>query len=173
MKHLLLLLLVAVAESKAQDRFFLARNSIQLDIPTPTVYSLSYERILAESKKIAWSSRIGLGVKGGTPPRQGIYFDFAGITTKRKHHFEAGVQFAYFRQKTIPPYPQFIIAEPFIPSVSVSSRLGYRFQRPNSGWIFRANAIFELLHSDFIDGRIKPKISVPIPWPVLTIGRSF
>lgn len=175
MKHLVLsvLFLMVFAEGKAQERFFLARNSIQLEVPTHTFYCLSYERIWTESKKIAWSSRIGLGAKGGTLPRHGIYFDFGGITKKKKHHFEFGFQFTYFRQKNIPDYPQFIIAEPFVPRVSTNPRLGYRFQTPNSGWIFRANAMLEFLSSEYIDGRIKPKISIPIPWPVLTIGRSF
>lgn len=170
---LVLLLLVITYKSKAQERFFTARNSIQLEVPSRTIYSLSYERIWIEGKKMAWNSKVGLGVKGGAVPLQGMYVDFGGITTKSKHHFEAAAQFAYFRQKNHPPTPQFTIAEHFIPSMSVNYRLGYRFQKPNSGWIFRANAMFEFLHSDYIGGRIKPKLSPPIPWPILAIGRSF
>lgn len=169
----IMLLFVCSFRGNTQERFFVARNSIQLEGPSRTIYSLSYERILSEGKKIAWSSKVGLGVKGGKPLRQGIYVDFGGITTRSKHHFEAGLQLAYFREKTPLPTPQFTTAKPFIPSISVNPRLGYRFQKLNSGWIFRANAVFDLVHSDYIEGRIKPQMSVPIPWPLLAIGRSF
>jgi hypothetical protein len=132
------------------------------------IYSLNYERIILEKPNFKTAIRGGAGfVPNNFIFNVNSYFfpvEIVGLFGKKSHHFELGVgntlmvgsvesyNHEEFKWNTSPTYHLFIPV-----------RIGYRYQRREGGFVFRAGAT-PILDYRFV--RI-------VPMAGISVGKSF
>jgi hypothetical protein len=114
-----------------------------------------YERVIANNQKFKTTGQIGYGIEG-------IPIVINELISFDNNHFEFGLGFLI-------PGPFYkdgrSISKPYI-----TGRLGYRYQRPNGGLIFRAGfmpTITRDKYGMYINGKL---IFI---WPGISIGFAF
>jgi hypothetical protein len=115
------------------------KNSVQLDLGGHGMfYSLNYERIIFNGERFKTAAQVGCSFY---PPSWG-YIELwmpVGIneifTLKNNHHIELGVGVVPTRS----PSPEMEMYDSYSPwSSFLSARLGYRYQKPDGKFLFRA-----------------------------------
>ncbi len=155
---LVLLLFPAVSlfsqSVELNSQVFQKRNSINLEIGGYTaIGAVFYERVLINSPKFKTVGQIGYGVIGWPV---GIH----GLISRNKHHFEFGGAVTF---------PSNIIVDSDASNSYITGRLGYRFQKPDGKFIFRAGLMPVVLGADKENG---PTLILWV-WPGLSFGRVF
>jgi hypothetical protein len=159
MKGILLVcfLLIAAACSAQRDSSeTTAKNSFHLELfgSSYYFYNLTYERILLNGTKGKLSSGLGFQLFPAIPGSDGDIFSFTpqvnyffGV----KHHFETGIGVCYFLNNE---------------EIAVPLRVGYRFQKPEGGFLFKF-ALTPTFVPDFFGE------AVFLPWAGAGIGFAF
>jgi hypothetical protein len=118
---------------------FNTRNSVQLDAGGHGMfYSLNYERIIFNGDRFKTTAQVGFAYY---PPSWG-YLELwmpiginEIISLKNNHHIELGVGIVPIRS----PSPGMEMYDSYSPwSRFLSARLGYRYQKPDGKFLFRA-----------------------------------
>ncbi|MGJ3234150.1 hypothetical protein [Marivirga sp.] len=142
MKRTLILILFVIApffNSVAQESSnFLHKNSLQLELGGHgLIYSFNYERILVDKGKHKTAGQIGVAYY----PASVGFRDFwmpVGINQiynfNSSHHFEAGLGMVLIREALRNEDNE---AVKWFWDAFISARLGYRYQKPNSRFLFR------------------------------------
>lgn len=138
------------------------RNSIQGEIlGSGGLYSVNYERILINKSKYKTAAQIGVS---SLIMRKWYGADIPVSVTQlfsfNKHHAELGLGIT----TTFEQHESF----GFNSGLFYSARIGYRFQKIDGKFLFRASFIPILIPSYRNDN--DPKV---LPWGALTFGYSF
>jgi hypothetical protein len=129
---LTLLLLQIILRAQADSSYLLPkRNTLYLEgFGQGLFYSLSYERLYRLDKKVKTSIAIG-GTLISSPDYGwgwGLPISYNWIFGQRKNHFELGTGLTYFFEKyDFGTYNH----------VYATTRVAYRYQRPEGGFFFR------------------------------------
>ncbi len=138
--NILVLLFLFCISSPAFSQSYLpnnsSRNSFYLEVlGNGLLYSINYDRILKEKEKSAWVGRIGITY--APPPDQGpgILAELNLLLGSSNHHFELGAGSTYYylfnkKDETL--------SNPDISLLFFTTRIGYRFQKKEGGFLFRA-----------------------------------
>ncbi|MDR5592052.1 hypothetical protein [Christiangramia sp. SM2212] len=127
------ILTISIHNIHAQDS--IKKNSIYTEIGgNGVLYSINYERLYNVSKLINITSRIGYGyftinrIKANSIP-----FEINGLyaIAKQKHFIEIGSGITYLDTKDLNDDPLDITA------LIYAARLGYRYQKPTGGIMYR------------------------------------
>jgi hypothetical protein len=176
-RHILLaVLILMVCSTHAQDtNKFVKLNSVQLELGGHgLVYSLNYERILLNYNRFKLAGQVGFSYY---PPFTGfidywIPISINGMFSIRNHHIELGSGFIINRVSSRDFYNNAIDWdwEGFL-----SARIGYRYQKPDGHFLFRAG-FTPVLEINFLS-KLKPVNSGFIsgfhPLPAVAFGYSF
>jgi hypothetical protein len=132
---------------------FQQKNSISLEIGGYTVLgAVFYERVLINQPKFKAVGQIGYGVIGWPV---GLH----GLVSFKKHHFEFGTCV------TIPS----VIIDSGASNAYLTGRLGYRFQKPDGKFVFRAGLMPVVVGADKDVG---PELILWV-WPGFSFGWAF
>ncbi len=124
------------------------------------VYSLNYDRILISKEKWKFSGRLGFGYFFDRYNRHSVLnfpSEFTFLIGKSKHFFETGLGVTYY-VFTVPKEEYYYWeAEHYS---YLFSRFGYRYQRPQGGFFFKAglnvacalteNSRYAFYYSEFV-----------------------
>ncbi len=136
------------------NQVFQKRNSISLEIGGYTALgALYYERVLVNSPKFKTVAQIGYGVTE-------LPVALNGLISRNKHHIEFGGAVIF---------PSNIIVDSYATNSYITGRLGYRFQKPDGKFIFRAGLMPVVIGADKENG---PTLILWV-WPGLSFGRAF
>lgn len=143
-----LILLILAIYSSGQDFFdsdlgtynqtFIRRNSVQFDLGGPGfIYSLNYERMLINGRRKKTAIQIGASYY---PPSTGIRDIWIPIGvnelfSRREHHLEVGLGWIIIREASRDSENEVV---EWSWSYMMSARIGYRYQRPDGKFVFRA-----------------------------------
>jgi hypothetical protein len=176
-RHILLAVMILLACSTyAQDTSrFVKLNSVQLELGGHgLMYSLNYERILMNADRFKIAGQVGFSYY---PPFTGVIdywipVGINGLYSIRNHHIEFGAGVIINRISTRDANN---IAIDWDWEGFLSARLGYRYQKPNGRFIFRAGftPVMEtniLTKSKYIDSGF---ITDFHPLPGVSFGYSF
>ncbi len=158
---LLFLVPAASLQVKAQDStpLFTAKNAIFLELGgNGLLYSLNYERMFYQKGIFKSAARIGLT----TLPRKietetKTYWDVAlplelvGLIGRSKHHLELGIGYtpSYIAKTKLEIGGSGFEFDGYRLTSVVPLRIGYRYQKPDGGFFFRAAYMPTLdLHPD-------------------------
>lgn len=116
------------------------KNSVQLDAGGHGMfYSLNYERIIFNGKRFKTAAQVGFSYY----PRSWGYIELwtpIGINEifsfTNKHHIELGIGIVPTRSPSPKMEEMFDSYSPW--SYFLSARLGYRYQKPDGNFLFRA-----------------------------------
>ena len=106
---------------------------------------MNYERHIYSGQKVSWYGRVGFGYGLFLQNSSSIDYGWGGLgaitmlTGKCNNHFEinAGAFIGNKSEESIILYEDYNGRSAFIPPIF---NVGYRFQKPEGGFIFRANA---------------------------------
>jgi len=136
------------------SQIFQKRNSINLELGGYTaIGAVFYERVLLNSPKFKTVGQIGYGLIGWPV---GIH----SLISFTKHHIEFGGCVIF---------PSNVIVDAGASNPYVTGRLGYRFQKPEGNFIFRAGLMPVVLGADKKYG---PELILWV-WPGISFGRAF
>ena len=166
MKNLLLFIILSAygtllfsQETKIQEEKFNHLNSIQLEMGGHGLfYSLSYERIILNGNKFKTAGQFGLSYYPSNTGIRDLWLPFVvnEIFSFRNHHIETGLGIIGIREakRDMENNP-----EEWFWSKILTARLGYRYQKPHSRYLFRAgftpflelldDGITNTLHTEF------------------------
>jgi hypothetical protein len=157
-----LLLLCLPLAATAQDTVKIRKNAIYMELTDwGTTSSVSYDRVVRQAGPHRWGLRAGLSVGAqtegtGSPfPSYRLWSYTAGATAyylrgAKNHHLELGLGYYWTQNDRLggtrewETYPTYQV--PLFDNVTVSTfnhhlvnlRVGYRYQRPKRGIMFRA-----------------------------------
>lgn len=148
-KHIVSLILLLLAiYSSGQELFdsglgtfnqtFSRRNSVQFDLGGPgLIYSFNYERMLINGRRKKTAIQIGASYY---PPNSGIRDIWIPIGvnelfSRSEHHLEVGLGWIIIREASRDSENEVV---DWFWSTMMFARLGYRYQRPDGKFIFRA-----------------------------------
>ena len=121
-----------------EGKMFQDKNSVQLDLGGHGLfYSINYERILHNGERFNTAAQIGFSYY---PPGTGVRdlwipLGINEIFSFGNHHIEAGLGFIAIREAARDPdnNPDY-----WFWSNMFSGRIGYRYQKPDGRFLFRA-----------------------------------
>jgi hypothetical protein len=145
-----------------------AKNAVYLELGGNAFgYSLNYERIVYQQNMLQVGARIGVSLVPentffGIASYPIVPLEMIALFGKRTHHLETGIG--------VTPYVGYqyyvgAIGVDFLKEkleAAVTFRLGYRYQKPNGGFMARVG-IMPFLSSD----------GYLLPWAGISIGKSF
>jgi hypothetical protein len=160
MKNFSLLVLVLFSSitvlpqnTELNSQIFLKKNSINIELGGYTVIgAVFYERVIINQPKFKAVGQLGYGLSGWPI---GIH----GLISSNKHHFEFGACIT-FPSSLI----DFDADNPY-----VTGRLGYRFQKPEGKFIFRAGLMPVVVGAST---ELGPDFILWV-WPGVSFGRAF
>jgi hypothetical protein len=136
------------------SQVFQKRNSISLEIGGYTaIGAVFYERVLVNTQKFKTVGQIGYGITGWP-------VSINGLISRKKHHFEFGGSIIF---------PSNLIIDSNASNSYLTGRLGYRYQKPEGKFIFRAGLMPVVLGAN---KEIGPELILWV-WPGLSFGRVF
>lgn len=178
MKRFLPLLILFIA-----THAFSQNKVIQLELGgTSTVYSVSYEHQFSIMENKRPFVRAGLGFFSGPDFRHTLIPVEIGLYVgERNNHFEIGLGLNNVLSRTIQPSINSATRNTNSQSDSnaylFSYRIGYRYQKPEGGFVFRAGFtpvfahIFVDNESDTTQG--DAKLYTQFPWLGISFGYAF
>jgi hypothetical protein len=136
----------AQAQEVSEDTLQTARNSLFVELGgNGGTFSLNYDRLLHRGGWFHTSARAGIAGYWWNGGGIGIPLELNALIGKHKHFFEVGTGLmpSYGYEKTIhnrdPSNPVFQYGfDPYF-GLNLSGRLGYRFQKSEGGFMFRAS----------------------------------
>jgi hypothetical protein len=133
----------AQAQEVSEDTLQTARNSLFVELGGSTyLYSINYDRIFYSSKWLSSSARVGVFYNWMGRGSFGVPVEVNGLIGKGKHFLEIGVGGSYtygvegVEWRTPNTFGKEGIER--FSAVFATGRLGYRFQKPEGGFFFRA-----------------------------------
>jgi hypothetical protein len=151
---------------RAFSQSFEAKNAIYLEMGgNAYVYSLNYERIFLPKKYIKVGARAGISVlpkNNLTAPYPIVPLEVIALTGKRNHHFETGIGLTPFIGYVTYDGARGSDYERERLQAATTFRLGYRYQKPEGGFMLRAGYM-PILNPD----------GYMIFWAGISIGKSF
>ena len=140
---LMLIPILLLGQNELNAKIDLSMNNIyaELHIGLFTQVVLNYERQIYLGEKVSWYGRLGLGYGGMIDGIDGGFGGWGGLgaitmlTGKKNNHFELNAG-SFFGYNAIDWF-EVDKDEPFIFPIF---NVGYRYQKPDGGFIFRANA---------------------------------
>ena len=179
------ILLFLLSEAKAQndvtlvDRSY-AKNAVYMELlGNGFAYSLNYERLLLQDNLMTIRGRIGV-TPGFVNLFKGIAIPLevnACFIQTRGHALETGIGFTWFNGKSRYRNEdrELITSQPYNAG-SVSVRVGYRYQLPGRGPVFRAG--FLPTFSVFAPDEVRNNSFLPFgktftPWGGISAGYVF
>jgi hypothetical protein len=178
-------LVFLLSETKAQNDVTpadgsYAKNAVYMELlGNGFAYSLNYERLLLRDNLMTMRGRIGV-TPGFVNLFKGIAIPLevnACFIENRGHALETGIGFTWFngksryRNKDL----ELITSQPFN-AVSLSVRVGYRYQLPGRGPVFRAGFLptFSVFSPDEVRNNSFLPFGKPFtPWGGLSAGYVF
>lgn len=159
MKSILLLavflfptILLFAQTTDLNSQVFQKKNSINLEAGGYTaIGAVFYERVLINSSKFKTVAQVGYGLVGWPVGIHGL------ISLKKNHHIEFG---------GCVTFPSSII---YASNPYTTGRLGYRFQKPEGKFNFRAGLMPVVIGAD---KKVGPELILWV-WPGLSFGRTF
>jgi len=140
-------------ELDLDNQIFQNRNSINIEIGGYTVLgAVYYERLIVNNPKFKAVGQIGYGVVGWPV---GLH----ALISSNKHHFEFGACVTF---------PS-VLVDSGASNPYMTGRLGYRFQKPDGKFIFRAGLMPVVVGADRNSG---PEMILWV-WPGLSFGWAF
>ena len=124
--------------TKKESLPFQKKNSIQVEaFGHGLIYSVNYERVVLNFPHFKTMAQIGLGY---FPPKTGLIqfwvpVLFTQLFSFNQHHIELGGGHVYIDHAS--PLGDNNLRT-FLTGGFLTARLGYRFQKPDGRWIFRA-----------------------------------
>ena len=168
MKKIILFSILSVLVLKAasaiagdNDNPFTKRNAVYIGIwgNSFDYPHIGYDRIVFAKEKYQWIAGSGFWIGGGNFDKSHdlILCPESSILLGRIHHFEAGLgysvelyNFSNFQDKS---------------DYAIFMRMGYRYQKPDGGFLFRIGFTPTLRNSIFS--------SQLFPWAGISVGGSF
>lgn len=145
-----------------------AKNAVYLEVGGNAFgYSLNYERIVFQKNKLKLGARIGISLVPentfyGIAPYPIVPLEMIALLGKSNHHLETGIGVTpYVGYSYHDGYPGVAFLEEKL-EAAATFRLGYRYQKPNGGFMARVG-IMPFLTSD----------GYLLPWGGISIGKSF
>jgi hypothetical protein len=136
------------------SQIFQKKNSINLEIGGYTaIGAIFYERVLVNTPKFKTTGQIGHGITGWPVA-------INGLISRNKHYFE-------FSGSII--FPSNLIVDSSASNSFLTGRLGYRYQKPQGKYLFRAGLMPVVLGAN---REIGPEMILWV-WPGLSFGRAF
>jgi len=137
-----------------KNQVFLKNNSINIEVGGYTVVgAVYYERVLLNQPNFKAVGQIGYGIVGWPV---GIH----GLISFNNHHIEFG---------GCVTFPSNSIIDSGASNSYITGRLGYRFQKAEGNFIFRAGLMPVVIGADRDYG---PELILWV-WPGLSFGRAF
>ncbi len=160
----------------SQDSSLVKKNTFFVEVGGSSYwYSLNYDRILKNQRKIRLSGRIGIMyIPPLAEPRQyiGIPLEFSWLKGSPPNHFEIGIGVTTILDAIM--YPDSLRFYSLI--LQSSLRIGYRFQKSEGGFFFKAG-ITPIIFMDFFLGSNDPNLIVInprdffiLPWAGVAAG---
>jgi hypothetical protein len=132
---------------------FLKKNSVNIEFGGYTVLgAVYYERVIVNQPKFKAVGQIGYGLIGWP-------IGLMGLFSSNKHHFEIGACITF---------PSNLIVE-YDYSSYLTGRLGYRFQKPEGNFVFRAGLMPVVVGPD---KELGPDMILWV-WPGISFGMAF
>ena len=160
-----------------EDTTSISKNTVYFELlGNGGTYSLNYDRILFSKNLIKAAARVGLSdIYQAMDKRHLITFPSEiSFLYGKKHNIEFGFGYSFnflYNSKS-----KYLSDVDFYPS-SLLLRLSYRFQKPNSGFFFKAGiSIPTVLLSGYRLKYFYSYVYVPPsydPWPGLSFGYTF
>lgn len=136
-------------------------------------YSVNYDRLITISEKTKFAPRIGFsymgGIKFNVPLEANLLFSRSASS---KHFFEFGVGTTFRSPKYFEPGIRFFDEGEDIKNYEegirndYTARIGYRHQKPEGGWMYKAGIL-----AIYMPYRINDKVFFPVP--ALSVGYTF
>lgn len=154
-KLILSLVLFAISVSnpfsvKAQKivEKFTARNGLYLEAGGSSGrYAVNYSRIIHQKGKLKFNASVGFSMwrssidfKSYTSTKwlPALPMEFTGFYGRGNHHLELGFGLISYLDQGIDPDPNtFKLDENMVFGANISTRIGYRYQKPEGGLFFR------------------------------------
>ncbi|WP_291777259.1 hypothetical protein [Cecembia sp.] len=183
---LILLFLVGVINQlSAQEdtEIFTAKNMVFAELlGNSGLYAVHYGRILLQKEKMKLSGSVGFSLvpgKGFEPHYPNylspvIPVEFSAFWGKSKHHLELGAGSYVFQGRKYlfdSEFPPTNVREVVHWDTSLTMRIGYRYQKPEGGFFFRAGYTprVDFTSFEFAENRVRF-----IPFSLgLSLGKSF
>lgn len=174
---LFLFILLSFFEVPAQvNNQFTSKNSVQLELSGRDDFfvpvSFAYERIIFQTKKLAWNVKIG-GVYWpvGNKTQKAATIEVGAMTQGTRHHLELGAySILQDKRNRYGDSPLISVAG----SWYLGLRAGYRYQKPGGKWLLRAGIIAPFIYDTDMNPSTGYKFqNILLPWPAISVGRPF
>lgn len=186
-RHLLLLLFLCcvITQVSAQEKaeVFTAKNVVYAELlGNAGLYAVNYGRIFYQKERLKLMGGLGFSMiplKGFEPFYPNFWspvipVEFSAFWGKSRHHLELGIGSYVFQNRKYwfdPEFPPTNLREIVHWDTSVTMRIGYRYQKPEGGFFFRAGYTPRV---DFTSFEFAPEPVQFVPFNVgLSLGKSF
>lgn len=161
--------------AQKQSDPFTAKNAAYFELAGNGIfYSLNYERVIYQKGLFKSAARVGITALPSKIAAQTYWsgalpVEIIGFIGRSRHHFEFGVGYTPYlhAESTINPSKAEEEFDAYQVASIVPFRLGYRYQKPEGGFFFRAGYLPAL---DFTQNRVN---RLNLISGGLSIGKSF
>ncbi len=168
------------AQEMNEEMPAVARNSVFLELGgNGGTFSLNYDRLLHRGKWFHTSARIGIAGYWWHAGGIGLPLELNGLIGTHKHFLEVGtgLMVSHGYESIIynkdPSNPEYQFGYNLYPGLQASGRIGYRFQKPEGGFFFRAAyTTFSTFWSGVPDAK-RGLFSGGWHWFGISVGKSF
>jgi len=168
------------AQEVSEDTLQMARNSLFVELGgNAGLYSLNYDRLLHRGEWFHTSARAGISGYWWNGGGIALPLEFNALIGTNRHFLEVGTgfMFSYGYESTIynkdPSNPEYQYGYNLYPGLHASGRLGYRFQRPEGGFFFRAAYTPYSNIWSAIPGAKRSLFTGVWHWFGISVGKSF
>jgi hypothetical protein len=171
------------ASAQEDTEIFTAKNMVLAELlGNSGLYAVHYGRILHQKEKMKLSGSVGFSLvpgKGFEPHypnflRPVIPVEVTAFWGKSRHHLEIGTGCFVFQDRKYmfdPEFPPTNLREVVHWDTSVTMRIGYRYQKPEGGFFFRAGYTPRVDFTSFESAENPVRF---IPFSVgISLGKSF
>jgi hypothetical protein len=171
------------ASAQEEAEIFTAKNMFFAELlGNSGLYAVNYGRILYQKEKMKLSGSLGFSLvpgKGFEPHYPNFWspvipVEFSAFWGKSYHHLELGTGCFVFQSRKYlfdPEFPPTNLREVVHWDTSVTMRIGYRYQKPEGGFFFRAGYTPRIDFSSF-ESAEKPVRFIPFSVGI-SLGKSF
>lgn len=130
--------------AQTEPETFTAKNAIYLELGGSSGrYAVNYSKIFHQKGKLKLNASAGFSmwhhrINSKTTWLPVIPLEFSGFWGKSNHHLEVGLGlFTYLERVPVIKSGSFEVTDKVGFSAGMSTRLGYRYQKPEGGFFFR------------------------------------
>lgn len=166
-----------VIHSSAQPRVFEKKNAFYIEaLGNARLASLNYERIFNQSENMKTGIRLGYGFwisdfDNELFTNSILPIELNSLIGKDRHHLEFGIGTALNFEKSTTYYFFGVGPKYRDPYLSFHGRLGYRYQKPEGGFVFRL--AFTPMFTRDNSSISSERMSKFYPWAGVSFGYSF